>query len=499
MKKLLIALLAVFIFSVHEQAEAKIIWDGAEVVEDQTGKMTFKKDVKVYKKLPNGQFESFLVKRNNYFRVYGVEHSYHNNLTYYLMSGGYRVQATDLVIYKEVPYEVQQQVMNEYYYVVTNPKGAEFHTRRSETLGNVVEKVEYGYSFSGPAINNGYITQIFKEIEYPSIDQCDGCNPIEHVKKGFINAKNVQQVEITSAPYPANTYLVLTRDTKLISNPVTKKQQPNYLFSSNHVDTQELNTLPKGTVVKTNGKLVDGLLQLVVMPYINNIAYIDLKNVAPLPKPTTQYMQYGLDISTNINPWTHVGISGYNTAFVHRNQAVQLYSSNGIKSFISYNGIYGFVPSNALSSKKASVPSITGPISPKKDLTIVYRNLHFTSHSDKSLESVLTSTGGKSWLLEDGNGFIYEESDNYFRFRHQHNSNDYISYYPNNDGWFTIQKPIQEGSKVDPNDSVLTIFDTYTTPAGTFKNVFLTQMGYYIAPGYGVIQFWDSAYATEIK
>ncbi len=73
MKKLLIAFLAIFIFSVHEQAEAKVIWDGAEVVEDQNGKMTFKKDVKVYKKLPNGQFESLVVKRNNYFRVYGVE------------------------------------------------------------------------------------------------------------------------------------------------------------------------------------------------------------------------------------------------------------------------------------------------------------------------------------------------------------------------------------------------------------------------------------------
>ena len=497
MKKLLIAFLAVFIFSVHEQAEAKIIWDGAEVVEGQNGKMTFKKDVKVYKRLPNGQFESLVVKVNNYFRVYDVEQ--YNNQTYYWMSSGYRVQATDLAIYKEVPYDVKQQVMNEYYYTVTNPNGAEFRTRRSETLGDVVKEVEDGYSFWGPAINNGYITQIFKEIEYPTIDQCDGCDPIEHRTKGFINAKNVQQAEMTAAPYPANTYLVLTKDTKLISNPITKKQQSKYLFSFNYLDTQELTTLPKGTVVQTSGKLVDGLLQLAVMPYIANIAYIDLKNVAPLPKPTTQYMQYGLDISTDINPWTYVTFAGYNSAFVRRNEAVQVYSSNGMKSFISYKGKYGFVPSNALSNKKASVPSITGPISPKKDLVITYRNLQFTSDSDKPLESVLTSTDGKSWLLEDGNGFIYEETDEYFRFRHQQNSNDYISYYPNSDGWYTIQKPIQEGSKVAPSDSVLTIFDTYTTPAGTFKNVFLTQMGYYIAPGYGVIQFWESAYAKEIK
>lgn len=492
--------MAVFIFSVHEQAEAKVIWDGAEVVEDQTGKMTFKKDVKVYKKLPNGQFESLLVERNKYFRVYGVEHSYQNNHTYYLMSGGYRVQATDLVIYKEVPSDVQQQVMKDYYYTVTNPNGAEFRTRRSETLGSVVQEVEDGYSFWGPAINNGYITQVFTETTYPSFDQCEeDCNERVHIQKGFINAKNVKQAEMTAAPYPANTYLVLTKDTKLISNPITKKQQPKYLFSSNHLDTQELTTLPKGTVVQTNGRLVEGLLQLGAAPYIYSIAYIDLKNVAPLPRPTTQYMQYGLDISTGINPWDYVTFAGYDSAFVRRNEAVQVYSSNGIKSFISYKDMYGFVPSNALSSKKASVPSITGPISPKKDLTIVYHNLQFTSDSDKPLKSILTSTDGESWLLEDGNGFIYEETDAYFRFRHQQNSNGYISYYPNSDGWYTIQKPIQEGSKVDPSDSVLTIFDTYTTPAGTFKNVFLTQTGYYIAPGYGVIQFWEDAYAKEIK
>ncbi len=67
-----------------------------------------------------------------------------------------------------------------------------------------------------------------------------GANPIEHVTKGFINAKNVQQAEMTAAPYPANTYLVLTKDTKLISNPITKKEQSNYLFSSNYFDKQEL-------------------------------------------------------------------------------------------------------------------------------------------------------------------------------------------------------------------------------------------------------------------
>ncbi|MGE7953277.1 hypothetical protein [Lysinibacillus xylanilyticus] len=493
MKKLLIAFLAIFIFSVHQHAGAKVIWDGAEIVEDQNGKMTFKKDVKIYKKLPNGQFESLVVKRNDYFRVYSIEN--YNNQTYYWMSSGYRVQATDLVIFKEVPYDVKQQIMKDYYYTVTNPKGAEFLTRRSETLGSVVKEVEEGYSFFGPAIKNGYITQTFRETEYPT--DCDGCNPIEHVKTGYINAKNVEKASVTTAPYTANTFLVLTKDADLFSNPITKKEQNNYLFSNNYFDKQTLNILPKGTVVHTNGKLVGGQLQLESLYNHIESGYIDLKNVAPLPTPTTQYMQYGLDISSDFNGWTYVTHAEFNTAFVPRNEAVQVYASNGIKSFISYKDIYGFVPSNALSTKKASVPSITGTISPKSDLTFIYHNLYYL---DKPLENILTSTDGKSWLLEDGNGFVYEETDKYFRFKHQHNSSGhYISYYPSNGGWFTIQKPIQEGSKIDPFGKVLTIFDTYTTPAGKFNNVFLTDYGYYIAPGYGVIQFWESAYATEIK
>lgn len=497
MKKILSAFLVIFLFSVMEHAEAKVIWDGAEIVEDQNGKMTFKKDVKVYKKLPNGQYESLVVKRNNYFRVYSVERGF--NRTYYWMSSGYRVQATDLVVFKEVPYDIKEQVMKDYYYTVTNPSGAKFLTRRSETLGSIVQEVEAGYSFWGPAINNGYITQTFRETEYPD---CEECQPIDHIKTGFISAKNVKKAAITPAPYPANTYLVLTKDTKLFSNPITKKEKSDYVFSSNFFDEQKLNILPKGTVVQTNGTLVGGLLQLGDLPYLNSIGFIDLKNVAPIPKPTIQYMQYGQDIASAYNEWTYVNIAGLNSAFVPRNEAVQVYASNGIKSFISYKGKFGYVSTKALSNKKANVPSITGTISPRQDLTVTYHNLYVAPHLDKPLVNVLTSNDGKSWVLEDGNGFVYEETDKYFRFRHQHNSGsgNYITYYPSNPGsWYTIQKPIKEGSKIDAYGTVLTIFDTYKTPAGTFKNVFLTDMGYYIAPGYGVIQFWDSAYATEIR
>lgn len=110
LKKWLIGmLLLVGVYMVAEEAEAKsIVWDGAEVVEGQTGKMTFSKDVKVYKRQPNGTFASMVVKANNFFRVYTIE-SYNGN-TYYWMSGGYRVQATNLVIFKEVPNHILNEL-----------------------------------------------------------------------------------------------------------------------------------------------------------------------------------------------------------------------------------------------------------------------------------------------------------------------------------------------------------------------------------------------------
>ena len=54
-------------FSIEASAEAqgqeKVIWDGLEVVKDQTGKMTFTKDVKVYKRERTGKFVSLTVKK----------------------------------------------------------------------------------------------------------------------------------------------------------------------------------------------------------------------------------------------------------------------------------------------------------------------------------------------------------------------------------------------------------------------------------------------------
>ncbi|MEG0450673.1 MAG: hypothetical protein RR595_12530, partial [Lysinibacillus sp.] len=102
------------------KSEAKVIYDGAEVVKEQTGKMTFKKDVKVYKKNPDGSFSSLLVKRNKFFRTYDIEK--YGGKTFYRM-GQYRVQATDLVVFKEVPIKIRSSFYNDPMYIIINRDG----------------------------------------------------------------------------------------------------------------------------------------------------------------------------------------------------------------------------------------------------------------------------------------------------------------------------------------------------------------------------------------
>lgn len=115
-------LLVAFVLAVVNptKSEAKVMYDGAEVVKGQTGKMTFKKDIKVYKKNPDGTFSSLVVKRNNFFRTYDIEK--YDGKIYYQM-GQYRVQATDLVVFKEVPIKIRSSFYNNPTYIIINRDG----------------------------------------------------------------------------------------------------------------------------------------------------------------------------------------------------------------------------------------------------------------------------------------------------------------------------------------------------------------------------------------
>jgi len=138
MKKLFIVLLAAFVFAVVNptKSEAKVMYDGAEVVKGQTGKMTFKKDIKVYKKNSDGTFDSLMVKRNNFFKTYEIEK--YDGKTFYQM-GQYRVQATDLVVFKEVPIDIRSSFYNNPAYVMINHQGV-----KTNGMDNFIE---YGTLF----------------------------------------------------------------------------------------------------------------------------------------------------------------------------------------------------------------------------------------------------------------------------------------------------------------------------------------------------------------
>ncbi|MGE8000762.1 hypothetical protein ACQKOF_19225 [Lysinibacillus sp. NPDC093190] len=150
MKKYIITLLIVLAFFTNPSSSkaAEVRWDGAQVVTGQTGKMTFTKDVKVYKKNANGTYSSMTVKRNNYFRVYDIEK--YDNKTFYWMSSGYRVQATDLVVFKKVPLNIRASLYDNPAYININRQGYSYgqHYRLDSALYNKIsigENLYYSY------------------------------------------------------------------------------------------------------------------------------------------------------------------------------------------------------------------------------------------------------------------------------------------------------------------------------------------------------------------
>jgi len=165
MKKLLIVLLAAFVFVVVNptESEAKVMYDGAEVVKGQTGKMTFKKDIKVYKRNPNGTFDSLVVKRNNFFRTYDIE-KYDGKIFYQM--GEYRVQATDLVVFKEVPIEIRSSFYKSPIYIVSTRDGI----NASKNYGDIIRN-EGSWFFDFKNTKNG---QLLKKCnsEYDKDEFC---------------------------------------------------------------------------------------------------------------------------------------------------------------------------------------------------------------------------------------------------------------------------------------------------------------------------------------
>ncbi|QUG41285.1 hypothetical protein KD050_18720 [Psychrobacillus sp. INOP01] len=205
MKKWFIVLLIIgggfFSIEAPALAQEKVIWDGAEIVKDQSGKMTFTKDVKVYKKDSSGKFVSLTVKKGNYFRVYDIEK--YNGKVYYWMSSGYRVQATNLVVFKEVPMNLRVSFFDDYTWVVSSreeilKKPLKYYKKgygsilRDQSPSESIKFFNYAEYLEQYTIIDGKLQVV---IDYSGEEE----DPPYYVKE-FISGSDVKVVEKRSVP-----------------------------------------------------------------------------------------------------------------------------------------------------------------------------------------------------------------------------------------------------------------------------------------------------------
>ncbi|QDP99625.1 hypothetical protein FOH38_03085 [Lysinibacillus fusiformis] len=197
-------LVLIMCVSFQSNTEAKVIWDGAEIVEGQTGKLTFSKDVKIYKKNADGTSTSLIVKKGEFYRVYGQEYSTVGKV--YKMSGGYRVQVTDLVIYKEVPLAIQQQVAGVKFTVGTtvfasSAKGVSIKEGANPTAKTIIH-TPYGAVFKVVELSGDYVKVEYNPRNDTKIDYVWGYVPqnyVSNLPEGKIQYVN-QIVDLSVRP-----------------------------------------------------------------------------------------------------------------------------------------------------------------------------------------------------------------------------------------------------------------------------------------------------------
>lgn len=223
MKKWFMVLLLIiggYFFSIEAQAQVqeKVIWDGAEIVKNQSGKMTFTKDVKVYKKDRLGNFVSMTVKRGNFFRVYDIEK--YDGKVYYWMSSGYRIMETDLVVFKEVPMNQRVSFFNDYELIVSTHEGiftGDAHKKFGEILRNREENFSGYHSVEKYTIIDG---ELQADIEVDT-DQKG------YSLKEFISGSNIKVLENQS--FLSGNYIVKKKSNVAAKVVVFNAPQPFYM------------------------------------------------------------------------------------------------------------------------------------------------------------------------------------------------------------------------------------------------------------------------------
>lgn len=352
-KMISLVLLLSCIISTEAIANEKVIWDGAEIVDGQIGKMTFSKDVKIYKKNSDGSFTSMVVKRNNFFRVYGKEQELYGN-TYLMMSGGYRVQKTELVIYKDVPLNVRKQVSGG---------------------GYVKEEIVYASSKSGLSIKSA----------------------------------------------PNNSAETMVR-------------------------------IPFGTtlqVISSSGDFVKVLYD----PYFGRdsevTGYVSKSYISSLPKPSIKYLSESVKVDKQIG-------RPANGSLLYRKTSVNAYftTPDGF-TYISTGNIFGFVPSNILSTTKV----VDIPLSVINDPNLVVLD------TTKDISKYYTSQFGTygSYSVQAPNSWVgstvYEEGEIYEKKSSNINLKIFKDkiVYSIDTSTLTIPIPLRVGSNVIVDDQVFPV------------------------------------------
>lgn len=241
MKKWFIVLLLIGVgfFSVEApaQAQVKVIWDGAEIVKDQTGKMTFTKDMKVYKKDKSGKFVSMVVKKGNYLRAYDVEK--YDGKVFYWMSSGYRVQSTNLVVFKAIPLDLRSKFFKKPQSVNINRNSIDATYDNSDDVFTppVDEKINIHY---------GKITSTLGSQSYPEWYWLNDPTDIKLVESIML--------EVFFEPYK------LKEDTIIYDNPFGIK-------------TANAISIKKDAVVENYYYIVNGYMQIVGTTYNRKLNY----------------------------------------------------------------------------------------------------------------------------------------------------------------------------------------------------------------------------------
>lgn len=364
MKKYFITLLVILVFLANPaSSNAEVQWDGAQVVKGQTGKMTFTKDVKVYKKNPNGTYSSMTVKRNNYFRVYDIEK--YDNKTFYWMSSGYRIQATDLVVFKKIPLNIRASLYDNPGYINISRQGHSYgeHYPMEYVRGTFYNKISIGEDLL---------------YTYYSVDG--------DLIEGSIDGAGIRIVETTKRDEGLYT---LVADARVLGGPMN---------GANGSD------MPKGTVFQSLGLEINGYFMM-------DKGYIPVTLIQPVKKQGKRYIRYGV-----------IAEGKRNQKELKRFDEGMLLIEDDTTAWIEIDGEVYSVSKKALATIRPNEsPIITTSFLPNDTLqqlvyqnyatpNIVYKkttNNHFVAPALKFIDYSETE---KSFIYDmDGNKYIFEK------------------------------------------------------------------------------------------